>query len=55
MSLRVPLLSVDEMGELCRITEEKDWSVVEYPIEVSFFGLELDRKSLHMPGPPTHR
>ena len=53
--LGVPLLSVNEMGELCRIAEEKDWSVVEHPIEVPFFGLDLDRKSLHIPDPPGHR
>jgi len=35
------------MGELGRIPDEKDWGVVEHPIEVSFFGLELDRESLH--------
>ena len=34
------------MGELGRIAEEKDWGVIEHPIKVSFFGLDLDRKSL---------
>ena len=36
------------MGELGRIAEEKDWGVIEHPIKVSFFGLDLDRKSLHI-------
>ena len=48
MRLGVPLLSMDEMGEFCRIAKEKDRSVVEYPIEDTFFGLDLDRKSLHI-------
>ena len=34
------------MRELGRITEEEDWGVVEHPIEVSLFGLDLERKSL---------
>ena len=46
--LRIPLLSMNEMGELGRITDEKDWGVVEYPIEVSFLRLDLDRKSLNV-------
>ena len=44
--LRVPLLGMDEIWELCRILYEKDGGVIEYPIEVSFFSLNLDRKSL---------
>ena len=36
------------MGEFCRIAKEKDRSVVEYPVEDTFFGLDLDRKSLHI-------
>ena len=46
---------MDEMGELGGIAEEKDWSVIEYPIEVSFFGLDLDRKSLRTADQPAHR
>ena len=45
--LRISLLSVNESWELGGITEEKDWGVIEHPIEISLFGLELDRKSLH--------
>lgn len=41
---------MDETGELERIAEEKDWGVVEHPIEISFFSLDLDRESLHIPG-----
>ena len=39
---------MDEIGELGRIAEEKDWGVVEHPIKVSFFSLDLDRESLHI-------
>ena len=38
---------MNEIGELCGIAEEKDRGVIEYPIEVPFFGLDLGRKSLH--------
>ena len=44
--LGISLLSMNEMRELGRITEEEDWGVVEHPIEVSLFGLDLERKSL---------
>ena len=47
MCLGIPLLGVDEMRELGGIAKEEDGGVVEYPIEVSFFSLDLDRKSLH--------
>lgn len=42
MSLRVPLLSVNEVGELGRITNEEDGSVIEHPIPVTFLSPELD-------------
>lgn len=45
MGLRVPLLGVDEMRELGRVTDEEDGSVVEDPIPVTFLGPELDSKT----------
>ena len=48
MCLGIPLLGVDETWKLSRIADEKDWSVIEHPIQVSFFSLDLDRESLHI-------
>jgi hypothetical protein len=45
MSLGVPFLGVDEMGELGRIPDKKHGGVIEDPIPVSFVGPELDGKS----------
>lgn len=45
VSLRVTLLGVDEVGELGRVTQEKDWSVIEDPVHVAFLGLHLDRET----------
>ena len=42
MRLRVPLLCVNEVGELGRVTDEEDGGVVEDPIPVTFIGSELD-------------
>ena len=42
MGLRVPLLSVNEVGKLGRVTDEEDGGVVEDPIPVTFISLELD-------------
>lgn len=46
MRLRIPLLGMNEMGEFCRIPEEKHWGVVEHPIKVPFFGPKLDGETL---------
>ena len=43
--MRVTLLGVDKNGEVCRVTEEEDGRVVEYPIPVAFLGIELDGES----------
>ena len=45
MSLGVTLLSVDEMRELGRITDEEDGSVVEHPIEVTLLSPDLDSET----------
>lgn len=42
MGLRVPLLGVNEVGELGRITDEEDGGVVEDPIPVTLISSELD-------------
>lgn len=46
--MRIPLLGMDETRKLGRIAEEKDWGVIENPIEISFFSLDLDREPLHI-------
>ena len=44
MCLGVSLLRMDEVGEFCRVTNEEDGSVIEYPIPVTFLRPQLDRK-----------
>ena len=44
VGLGVPLLGMDEDGELGRIPHEKDGSVVEHPVPVALFGVELEGK-----------
>lgn len=41
MSLRVPLLGVDKVGELCGVPEEEDGGVVEDPVPVALFGSQF--------------
>jgi hypothetical protein len=41
-SFRVSLLAVNEVGELNRILDEKDWSVVSNHIEISLLSVELN-------------
>jgi len=43
--LWVPLLRMDENRELARIPQKEDGCVVEDPIVVPFFGVELDGKA----------
>lgn len=45
MRLRVSLLSVDEMRELCRVANEEDRRVVENPVPVALLGAQLDREA----------
>ena len=42
VGLRVPLLCVNEVGELGRVTDEEDGGVIEDPIPVTFISSELD-------------
>ena len=48
--LRVAFLRVNENRKLGRISEEEDRSVVEYPIPVALFRVQLDRKSSRISG-----
>lgn len=50
VSLRVPLLSVNEMRELGRVTNEEDGGVIEDPIPVTFLSPELDSKATGVTG-----
>lgn len=45
VGLGVPLLSVDEVRELGRVSDEENGSVVEHPVPVTLFGPELDSKA----------
>lgn len=49
VGLRVPLLSVDENGELGRIPNEEDGSVVEHPVPVTLLRVELHGKPTRVP------
>lgn len=45
MSRRVSLLSVNEVRELRRVSEEEHWRVVRHCVPISILGPELDRKT----------
>lgn len=45
MSLRISLLSVNEVGELGRITNEEDWGVVVHPVPNTLLCLDLHRET----------
>lgn len=45
MSLRVSLLSVDEVRELGRVSDEENGSIIEYPIPVTFISPELESET----------
>lgn len=45
MGLRVPLLCVDEVRELGRVTDEEHRSVVEDPVKVALLSLNLDSET----------
>lgn len=42
MRLRVSLLGVDEVGELCGVADEEDGGIVEDHIPVTFICAEFD-------------
>jgi len=45
VSLRVSLLGVNEVGELGRVTNEENGSIIEYPIPVTFISPELESET----------
>ena len=45
IGLGVALLGMDEDGELGRISEEKDWGIVENPIPVALLSIKFDGKA----------
>jgi hypothetical protein len=47
--LRMSLLSVNEVWELGRVTDEEDGSVIEHPVPVTLVSLQLDSKSTGIP------
>ena len=42
VSLRVSLLTMEEVWELHWVVDEKDWSIVSNHVVVAFFGVEFD-------------
>ena len=49
VGLGIALLGMDEYGEFRWVTEEEDRRVVEDPIPISLFGVELYRKASRIP------
>ena len=45
MSLRIPLLSVDEAWEQYWIPDEEDWGIVPYKIPISILSVKFNCKS----------
>ena len=45
MSLGVPLLGVDEVGEFGGISDEEDRCVVEHPVKVALLRSDLEGKA----------
>jgi len=50
VGLRVALLGVDEVRELCRVAEEEDGRVVEDPVHVALARLQLDGEASWVTG-----
>ena len=50
VSLRVSLLSVNEVGEFSRVTDEEDRGVIEHPVQVTLISPQFDSKSTGIPG-----
>jgi hypothetical protein len=50
MGLGIPLLGMDEVRELGRVTDEEDGSVVEDPIPVTFLGPQFEREPARVAG-----
>lgn len=49
IGLRIPLLGVNKERKLGGIPEEEDGRIVEYPVPISVFGVEFERKSSRIP------
>lgn len=45
MGCRMPLLSMNQMRKLCRISDEENWCVVLHKIPVAFISAKLDREA----------
>jgi len=50
VGLRITLLGVDEVGELCGVAEEEDGGVVEDPVHVAIDSLHLDGETSGIAG-----
>ena len=50
IGLRVPLLGVNEDGELGWVAEEEDGGVVEHPIPVALFSVEFQGEAARVSG-----
>ena len=50
MRLRIALLGMNKVGELCRVAKEEDGSIVEYPVKITFVSANLDRKTTRITG-----
>lgn len=50
VSLRVPLLGMDEMREFCRVPDEEDRRVVEHPVPVALFSTKFESKATRIAG-----
>ena len=49
VGLGVPLLGVDEVGELAGVSDEEDGRVVASHVPVALLGVELDREASRVP------
>jgi len=50
MGLGVTLLGVDEVREFGWVTNKEHWSVIEDPVEISFFSADFDGKTTRIAG-----
>lgn len=49
--LRVPLLGMDEDGELCGIAKEENWGIVEDPVQVALCCHQIHQPHVSPPNP----
>jgi hypothetical protein len=50
MRLRIALLGMNKVRELCGVANEEDGSIVEHPVEIAFVGANLDGKTTRIAG-----